>query len=174
MLAERLTYPEAIETVGRLLSRFPQGQPNNAKGYVGGLAQVLTQYPKQIAARCDDPVTGVPRDTEFLPTPARLIAWLERETVPFRDTIERDDRDVALRQRAWDLQREYEKNEADRKTRPTYDDLKAKYGPNWGINDGRPPPKTRQQCRDELIGQIGQEAFDALPDLPARSEAAGQ
>lgn len=52
-----------------------------------------------------------------------------------------------------------------RRERPSYDELKAKYGQNWGINNSeQQSTKSPEQCRDELIAQIGQEAFDAIPD----------
>lgn len=54
--------------------------------------------------------------------------------------------------------------EGPRTPRLTMDELRAKYGPNWGIARGRKPPPTREQAAVELIAAIGQEAFDAIPD----------
>jgi hypothetical protein len=49
--------------------------------------------------------------------------------------------------------------------RPTYDELKAKYGENWGItNPDRKPKTTAEQCRQKLIDMVGQAAYDAIPD----------
>lgn len=160
-----MTFPEAIETVGKLLSRFPNGTPANAKGYIGGLAEVLTFYPKSIAERCHEPLTGVPRDTEFLPTPAVLIAWLERETAEMRRPVEREDYFMRLKRETRDRLEAAGKAAIERGQRPSYDDLIAKYGPGWGIKGAKNRVKTLAEYQQELIAQIGQVAFDALPDI---------
>lgn len=167
LLTDRLTFPEAIETVGKLLSRFPNGTPANAKGYIGGLAEVLTFYPKSIAERCHEPLTGVPRDTEFLPTPAALIAWLERETAEMRRPVDREDHQARLRREARDRAAEDSRLVADRSQRLSYEELQAKHGPGWGIKGthARERVKTKAEYQQELIAQIGRAAFDALPDI---------
>ncbi len=164
-LEERLTQTEAIEAVGRLLSAFPNGSPANAKGYLGALAALLGTYPRALALRCCDPLNGVARDTRFLPTIADLVAWLDRETNELRGIVDREDHHDKL------AREQRERAEADaiaaakRQARPTYDDLKAKYGPDWGItNPDRKPVQRPDEARAALIADIGQEAFDALPD----------
>ncbi len=50
--------------------------------------------------------------------------------------------------------------------------LREKYGPNWGIKDpGAKRQPTKQEARDELIAQIGQKAFDAIPEGKDRTDA---
>ncbi len=167
-MTERLTYPEAIEVVGKLVSRFPNGTPANAQGYIGGLAEILLAYPRSIGLRCHDPLKGVARDTKFLPSPADLIGWLERETEMLRRPVEISDRFENLAQ----AQRERAAKEPVRERRPSLEELRAKHGPNWGIVDreGKPPPLTKEEARLELISQIGQAAFDALPDTGWRTD----
>src|SRR4029077_10890084 len=79
-LADRMMLSDAVETVGRLIALFPNGQPSNSRGYIGGLAAILVSYPRAVAERRADPLQGVARETRFLPTPADLIEWCERET----------------------------------------------------------------------------------------------
>lgn len=81
-LLDRLLLSEAIDIVGRTLDLFPNGRTQAGKSYIGGLAAVLMEYPRQVAMRAAGPVHGVARDTTFLPTVAVLIAWCERETAP--------------------------------------------------------------------------------------------
>src|SRR5262249_45256639 len=73
-LADRLAMPEAIEAVGKMISAFPSGGPQNPDGYIGALASVLREYPREIARRCADPIKGVARETRFLPTVADVVA----------------------------------------------------------------------------------------------------
>lgn len=152
-LADRVTLSEAIEAVGLLVRRFPNGGANAGKDYIGGLAAVLAAYPRAVALRCHDPLTGVPRDVKFLPTPSDLIAWCERETEQMRKPVENEDRDARIlremRERAEDEIRLL----GDRDSRPTYDELKAKHGENWGINQSTGDNK---KSREFGLAQISQ------------------
>lgn len=101
-LLDRLLLSEAIDIVGRTLDLFPNGRTNAGKSYIGGLAAVLMEYPRQVAMRAASPVHGVARDTTFLPTPAVLIAWCERETAPMQrewQSAKRVDEQVQERER---------------------------------------------------------------------------
>lgn len=135
-LTDRLSQAEALRAVGEMLAAFPNGSPANAKGYIGALAAVLGDYPKSVALRCADPVKGVSRETRFMPTVADIVAFCERETAELRGIVDREDHLEKL------AREQRERAEADavaaakRAARPTYDDLKAKYGENWGIGGG--------------------------------------
>lgn len=167
-MTDRLSQGEALRAVGEMLAAFPNGSPANAKGYIGALAAVLGDYPKSVALRCADPAKGVSRETRFMPTVADLVAFCERETAELRGIVDREDHHAGL------ARQQQERAEADaiaaakRAARPSYDDLKAKYGPDWGItNPDRKPVQTPDEARAALIADIGQAAFDALPDAGA-------
>lgn len=83
---------EAIDAVRKLIRAYPNGGANAGDGYIGTLAAVLGEYPRQVAMRCADPIRGVSRETKFLPTVADLVAWCERETAPLRQQVSREDR----------------------------------------------------------------------------------
>ena len=56
-LAARLTVSEAIDLVGKMIRGFShQGQAG--KSYIGAIAEILMQYPKQVAIACADPIRG--------------------------------------------------------------------------------------------------------------------
>ena len=81
----RLTMPEAIESVGKMIDgAYPNARKNVSNSYIGTLAALLLTYPKSIAMRCVDPINGVARTTKFLPTVADIVAWCERP----KDTME--------------------------------------------------------------------------------------
>jgi hypothetical protein len=131
-LNDHLTGAEAIKVVGQMM----RGYPNRAgagDSYIGALAEILQHYPRCVASLAGDLVKGVPAETRFLPTPADVIAWCEREVVPLRKIVQRDDDQQALAKRTA-AAAEADRKAADaRAVRPTYDELRAKYGPTWGI-----------------------------------------
>jgi hypothetical protein len=171
-MADRLTQAEALRAVGELLAAFPNGSPANAKGYIGALAAVLGDYPKSVALRCADIRRGVARETRFLPTVADIVAFCERETAELRGIVDREDHHATLARAQQERAEAEDRAAAVRKARPTYADLKAKYGPDWGItNPDRKPVQSPQDARNALIADIGQAAFDAIPNAPQRQAA---
>lgn len=62
------------------------------KSYIGAIAELLMRYPRSVALKCADPFAGVPRETKFLPTPADVIAWCERQVAPMHEEATREDR----------------------------------------------------------------------------------
>jgi hypothetical protein len=169
---------DAVDVIGRLVDAFPNGRSQAGRSYIGALASLLVTYPKTIALQCADPIRGVARDTRFLPTVADLVAFCERELAAMRDIVEREDRaqELAKRQRE---AADAEKRLADaRAVRPTYDELKAKYGPNWGI---APPTEDTAQARAKAAARLteanrimlmreyaaaGVELTEAAPGIP--------
>ena len=116
---------EAIEIVGKIVSSYNGGKNADA-GYIGALAHMLASYPKTVAVRCADPVNGIVRTCKFLPQPADIVAWCERETEPLRRDNEYGFRvEKQLAERA--------ELEASRAHRPTYAELKAKYGDGQAV-----------------------------------------
>jgi hypothetical protein len=83
-LDARLLPSEALEVVGAMLDLYPNGRANTAKGHIGGLAKVLCEYPMQVARLASHPVHGVARETKYIPVPADLIAWCDRESAPLQ------------------------------------------------------------------------------------------
>lgn len=62
------------------------------KSYIGAIAELLMHYPRQAAMKCADPIAGVARETKFLPTPADVIGFCEREQHPLHEEASREDR----------------------------------------------------------------------------------
>lgn len=91
-LDDKMILSDAIDAAGRLIDQFP-----NAKGYtngfIGALAQVLGQYPKQVVNKCIDARSGLSRDIKFLSI-CDVVAWLERGERPLH---ERADREVRVK-----------------------------------------------------------------------------
>jgi hypothetical protein len=133
---------EAVTIVSKMVGRYPNGGAQAGRGYIGGLASVLVNYPAVIARKSHDPFYGVPRECKFLPTPADVIAWCERETAALRRPVELADREAEARARLKTLADEQETLAAQRKLRPTLKQIHDKYGSTWGLSV--PPPRKRE------------------------------
>lgn len=150
--------------VAKLISCYPNGGSQAGDGYIGALAAILVTYPRVVAQLSADPLRGVPRECKFLPTPADVIAWCERETAALRRPVDAEDRYSKHRAEAQQRRQDEELLVEQRKQRPTLDELRAKHGPNWGITqpDRRPvipwdqqaPSWDQIQISDELRAQI--------------------
>lgn len=119
-----------------MLRGYANGGQQASGSYIGALAAVLSHYPRCVASQAGDLIKGVPRETRFLPTPADVIGWCERETEYLRSIVERDDREQRLRAEAEARRKADEKLAADRRLRPTLQQLHEQYGPDWGIGAG--------------------------------------
>jgi len=70
----------------------PNAKALIADGYMGAIASILCDYPRAAALRCCSPRHGVAATTNFVPTAADVIKWLERELVPYRSAHDREQR----------------------------------------------------------------------------------
>lgn len=156
---------EAIDAATAIIGGYPNGGANAGDSYIGALASTLMAYPRQVAMKCADyprkpgkPLQGVSAVEKFLPTPAVIIAWCEKETEPLRQVVDRERRIARqLEERA--------EFEAPREDRLSYAELKAKYGDGdggWGIDQHK--EKQKYLSAEELAAMIGQDEFDKIPN----------
>lgn len=87
-LDDRLLFSEATDLAANLLEQFPNSK-NFGDGFIGSIASIFTQYPRQVVTKCADPLRGIASKREFL-TIAGLVAWLEEETEPLRSSLARE------------------------------------------------------------------------------------
>jgi len=156
-----MSLSEAIEIVGKILDCYPNGGRDATRGYIGALASVLAQYPRCVTFFAGDPHKGVPRETRFLPTPADVIAWCEREVADLRGIVDRDDYHRDIREKMKGREKEAESVAAARATRPTLQQMQDKYGPNWGINQGEKEDLKVKAARLEIMKRANTLAFEA-------------
>jgi RNA:NAD 2'-phosphotransferase (TPT1/KptA family) len=159
-LSDKPLLSEAIEVVGEMLKGYANGGANASGSYIGALAQVLSHYPRMIALRAGDLVTGVPRETRFLPTPADVISWCERELTEWRTIVERDDRERQLLQQAKERADETARLDAARKLRPTLQQMHEKHGPNWGLSATEKQDLIVKAARDDTMKKANAYAFE--------------
>lgn len=165
VLDDRLLLSEALDAVAGMLRGYANRSQAD-KSYLGAIAQLLMQYPRQVALVAADPFKGVPRETKFLPTPADVIAFCEKRCEPLYEEAAREDRVVAQ----LDAREQWQTAQKDpvlmakldawlNRSDPVAAELS---GEKTKINEGK-------EARERLITQVGQDAFDALKDAPPDS-----
>src|SRR5215468_2503522 len=112
---------EALTMAKQLIGSFPHARPPEFETYLAALAAVLSDYPASIAAACCDPRSGLARNIKFPPTAAEVIEWCEEKAASLRPPPSPV---LAL---------PVPRRDMDRIDRPSLDELRAKYGPNWGL-----------------------------------------
>jgi hypothetical protein len=94
---------------------------------MASLGMVFEQYPSDVVEYVTDPRTGIQRNKTFPPSIAEIVAACDGHMAFLHrkqrfENWGKDNEQPALL-------------EAPRETRPSYAELKAKYGQNWGIED---------------------------------------
>lgn len=122
-----------------MLKSFPPSATGaDSREYIGALAAALCLHPRSIAVACADVANGVIRECMFKPTSADLHTWCNREATPLFDQLARHEHEAKL----VTVAKSDEQIAHERKMRESYDELKAKHGPTWGL--GTMPDKLEQ------------------------------
>lgn len=111
---------------------YRKDEVSNPEFYLTAAVGVLTRYSEQTILKITDPVRGLPATSKFLPSIAEIKTACEIEQTHFEATAASDKR------RAEQLKATQEDDglRRERATRPTYDELKEKYGDDeggWGF-----------------------------------------
>ena len=75
----------ATEAAERLIGFYPTITASNPKVYAAGLVKLFSNYPEHLVEEAVDPVNGLPGECDYLPTIAKVKAFLE----PRRRNFER-------------------------------------------------------------------------------------
>ena len=142
-----------------LFGCYRKGDAADPETYAAAVAAVLASFPQPVVYAVTDPLRGLPSQSQFLPTVAEVRKACDA-------IVEREGRaaesDYRVR-RQLEERREYEELRA--QPRLSLAELKAKYGDGhggWGID--RIPEKAIGISRDELIGMVGREEWDRIPN----------
>lgn len=103
---------------------------------MAAIAAVLARYEEGTITAVTHPVAGIPGEIKWLPSVLEVREACERAELPKRNQRAREKR-IADQMETRRLEDEAKAH------RPTYDELKAKYGPDWGISNAtkkRGPP----------------------------------
>lgn len=119
----------AAQRARLLLGCYRTGDANDPETYVAAVAATLAHYPDEIITEVTHPVSGLPSRQKWLPSVSEVRMACEDAMGPY-DRIRAHKERIA--QQLADRER-YEQERELAKRRPTYDDMKAKYGDTWGI-----------------------------------------
>jgi hypothetical protein len=105
---------------------------------MASLGMVLEQYPSDIVEFVTDPRTGVQRSKTFPPSIAEIVSACEAQASYLRrkerfENWGKDSGEPALLG-------------PPREERPTYAEMKAKYGENWGLGEPEKPVERKAQA----------------------------
>lgn len=124
MACSQMSKETAIEGAKVLLGCYRTGEANDPEVYARSVVAVLAEYPVDVIHAVCDPRYGIASKLKWLPTIAELKEACEVAMAPFYREAERQKRIADKANHA----------EMPRADRPTYDELVAKHGKNFGIN----------------------------------------
>lgn len=121
----------ATERARLLLGCYRTGDANDPATYVAAIAATLARYSEQIVTDVTHPVTGLPSKKSWLPTVKEVFDACEglEDQIKQRFARERRVREQLAARAEEDRAKE---------TKPTIEELKAKYGENFGLASASP------------------------------------
>jgi hypothetical protein len=128
-----------------LLGCYRRDDAADPETYAAAVAAVLSTYPPDIVKRVTDPRTGLPGKSKFLPTVSEVREECERLAMADAASIERQQ--SIERQLA---ERKAEEESRAARPRPTIEELKEKYGPNWGLSVPEEDLEAKQRQREQI------------------------
>lgn len=128
-----------------LFSAYRTDQYADPDGFLTSLGAVLEQYPNEVIVYVTDPRTGIQRGQKFPPTIAEIVAACDgrvsdlRRQDRFRNWGKPDEETPLL--------------DGPREKRMTLEEMKARYGENWGMTSLNEPdrPAKRAPTKEELV-----------------------
>jgi len=116
-----------------LLGCYRTGEANDPETYVAAVTAVLSHFPEEVITAVTHPVTGLPKKSSWLPTIKEVNDACNEAIEPIRQheaRLKRIKEQLEMRERE------------DRGEKPTMEQLKAKYGENWGLTSRPPKPES--------------------------------
>lgn len=149
---------EASRAAEILFGCYRTGGAAEPEIFVAGVAAVLSDYPAEVVQAVVDPRNGLPSRTQWLPTIAEVKTACEAAMAPIRRAAQRE-RIAAESARLL---------AAPEKPRPTIEELRERFGADWGIE--RPEKAGRAKTLAELEAEAAElkiEPSDALKEKVA-------
>ena len=125
----------ATERAQLLLGCYRSGEANDPDTYVAAISATLARYSQQIITDVTHPVSGLPAKKSWLPTVKEVFDACEEQADRTRQQTARERR----------IQEQFEaREEQDRldAVKPSLEQMKEKYGANWGLTPNEPAKKS--------------------------------
>lgn len=142
-----------------LLGSYPSPNLQDPEIYMASVVSLLVGYPLWAG---EAGVKKVTRTCKFVPCIAEIVPVLDEEVRVAR----------RIQDMEYSAKRQLEAREAPRiegppkPPKPTYEELKARYGPTWGIED--PSRKAREMTREQALTKLRAEFGDLVDTIPDR------
>jgi hypothetical protein len=114
-----------------LLGCYRTGDANDPETYVAAITAILARYPEEVITSVTHPASGLPSKSGWLPTIKEASDACNSAVEPIiqnQARLKRIAEQLEMRERE------------DRGEKPTLEELKAKYGENWGLTPREPKP----------------------------------
>lgn len=125
----------ATERAQLLLGCYRSGEANDPDTYVAAISATLARYSQQIITDVTHPVSGLPAKKSWLPTVKEVFDACEEEADRDRQQTAREHRI----QEQFAMRAEQDRLDA---VKPSFEQMKEKYGPNWGLTPNEPAKKS--------------------------------
>ncbi len=173
-LSARTDAETAVQRARLLAGCYRKDDAADPETYAGAVAAVLAEFPPDIVRRVTDPRTGLPSRSQWLPTVKEVhdaCSELDQRERGIAAAAVREEEQLRMR-REW---------LASQPKKPTLEELKAKYGPNWGMSqDARDKVAAARhaafmrQANDTLLrreyASAGETPREAAPGMPISRE----
>lgn len=116
----------AAQRAKLLLGCYRTGDANDPETYVAAITAVLARYPEEVITQVTHPATGLPSKKGWLPTVKEVAEACGAAMEPIVEEharLKRIKDQLEMRERM------------ERGERPSLDQLKERYGENWGIGE---------------------------------------
>lgn len=162
----------AAQRAKLLLSCYRTGDANDPDTYVAAVAATLSRFPMEVITEVTHPASGLPTKLKWLPSVQEVYEACMSAWEPIKQRIARE-------KRIKDQLAARVEQDQSRVNRPSYDELKAKYGENWGIEqpirkdckaDQKALAAAQERVRREYAA-IGKEPPSALALSPTALKA---
>jgi hypothetical protein len=144
----------AAERASLLVRQYPERSVSDPQVFIAGLCAVFIRYPEMIVRRVTAPGTGLASKVEFL-SQAAVEKACESEYAPF---LREDQRRKAYAETAKYI-------EAPKVERPSIEEIKAKLGPDYGIERTGARPKEPGKTLAELKAEAANWDLEISPEL---------
>lgn len=154
----------ALDRATEMLKFFRKDDAADRKQFLVGATAVLSRYPKEVIDYVTNPATGLPVKLKWIPSSMKEVRDACEEAMePIRASLERH-RIAEEQERRRDADKA-----SDRSQRPSYDELKAMYGPGWGLSHPPEEDETAKAKRRAQLDKANRTIFErecaAAPDL---------
>jgi len=165
-----MTKAEAGKLINRLMGSYPSHTAVDPEIYISALVSLFTGYPLWAGEKA---IKKVAETSEFLPTIAKVKPILEDQVQALRSAArwEFDAQAIQKRLAGPDFSEPAYRSRMLERLEGLRNELR---GASRATDQNKKPERTVSEIRDDLVQQVGQAAFDAIPDAPARWPTAAE